>query len=667
MRYIRILMILPLWLSLMVAFGQSSIMIKAYDKELNPVPDLGISLDGGPTYTTGQDGTLFVELIDSNLPPKAVSLNRAQFEAESWNYSKGILEIIIRKKSYRMTTLSLVNRAGAPMAGHELTLKTNKPIVQASNEQGTLQLPIPLNIDPLTTELLQISGYHIVERKSKKGVVKITLEPELVAVSTRSPQTKQQFELAELDSIQSLTAFYGYIKNIDIQNLSDQLKDRIDAKFYTLMAQASDSIQLQLAATPLARISDSTQVLDDVALLIEQARSEEQNLIRNRVEFDQQIQFINQKLAGGGGNLDETSRNELLQKIQELDRILSANSEYFALSTTEYHQILTSMRNRLLNIKDLEEQLTDVQTQRDNERRAFQIRMLITSIIVVGLALILFVLLFLIRKINRQRRQIKKAHRKLNEINEHLEVLVDKRTRMLKKTNEELDTFMYRSSHDLRRPLTSMLGLVEVARMTLKEEALELFERVAGTAQSMDRMLQKLIMVSHINQPSETKTVDISLLPAKYEQRFEEFIAESGVSIDWSLQDGVHHETCPVMLDIIVRNLLENALRFSACVDAQIKPTIKVNMHLMDENLIIEVEDLAGGIDPEVQPKIWNMFYVGSEASKGNGLGLYVTRRAVEKLGATIDFRCSGKSTTFTVRIPSSKVKKLKIPELVAV
>ncbi len=659
-----------MWFGLLSTYAQSSVMIKAYDKQLNPVSGMGISLDGSKIYTTGADGTLFIEVAENSLPPKSIVLSQEDFEAESWNYSKGILEIIIRKKSYRLTTFHLVNKAGAPIPGQEIKLNTSKPVVKPTNNQGDVTMPIPLNIDPLSTKLLEVTGFNLLDRQRKKGVIRITIEPQIAPIASTKPFNNaegQQIEFAELDSIQSLTTFYGFIKNIDIQRLSDELRARIDAKFYALMSVASDSIRAQFAQGSLGIINDSTLVLDDIAVLIEQARSEEQNLIRDRQQFDQQIEFINQKLQGGGGNLDEASRDDLLRKIQDLDRILTANSEYFARSANEYHQILTSMRNRLLNIKDLEDKLTDVQLQRDRERKNFREQLLIISLILIGLAFITFVLLFLIRKINRQKKEIKLAHGKVAEINEHLEELVDQRTELLKKTNEELDTFMYRSSHDLRRPLTSMLGLVEVARMTLGSDALDLFDRVADTAQSMDRMLQKLIMVSHINQPCDTKLVDISGLPQKYEQKFEDLLKESDITIDWSITSGLQHETCPVMLDIIMSNLLENSLRFTDTLDAQIKPSVKVNMHQLDDHLILEIEDQAGGIEPDVQSKIWNMFYVGTEASKGNGLGLYVTRRAVDKLGASIDFKCADKSTVFTVRIPSSKVKRLKVPELVAV
>ena len=655
-----------LWGLSVGGFAQSMVMVKTYDKDMKALPDLELSLDGGSHYTTNQDGSLYLELDESKLPPKSISINNPQLEAESWNYSKGVLEVIVRKRSYRLTTIQLIDRFGKKQPGLELHLNTTEAIHKTSDQNGSLQIPIPLTLDVTSTNLLEVPGFTIRERKVQRGLVSLVIDPILVAEPIKRSTSPQTFDSDQLDSIQSLTVFYGFIKNLDIQKLSAELRSRIDQKFYSLLSLQNDTLGLE-AFNPIGKISDSSLVGEDISLLIEQARQEERNLSELKLEFDEKIALISSKLVGGGANLDAKTRQELLQKIEQLDEILTANSRYFSSTRSDYHDILNSLRNRLLNIKDLEKRLTDVQQQRSLEQQKFRKRLLIISLVVLGLALISFVLLMLLKKINRQKKEIDLAHQELNEVNEHLEDLVVKRTKLLKVANEELDTFMYRSSHDLRRPLTSLLGLVEVARMTLKKESLDLFERVASTAQSMDHMLQKLIMVSHINQPTETALISLEDLIPQYNGEFQGWVNKYGIDLDWIIEPGLTHETSPVMLNIILRNLLENSLRFSVVGNSQIKPRVLINMHRSDNLLVVQVEDNAGGIAPEVQPKIWNMFYVGNEASKGNGLGLYVTRRAVERLGAEISFECTGQKTVFTVKIPASNIRRMKVPEMVAV
>lgn len=667
MKWNKLLLLLALGSISISAFCQSLVMVKAYDQDMKPVSQMGISVDGAPYKSTDDNGALYLELHEGDLPPKTIRVDNEQYEAESWNYSKGVLEVLIRRKNYRLTTLLVRDSRGRPLPSVNVKLNTPEPVLRTADGTGKLQLPVPLNVNILTTSLLEVPFYVIRDRRVSKDQVSLTVDPLQVAqtVQAQSP-FERNFEQSDLDSIQSLTVFYGFIKNLDIQKLNEDLRARLDEKFYVLMSQQIDSLGL-MAQSPIGRISDSSLVSEDISLLIQQAQQEELALAQLKSAFDEKIALISSKLVGGGANMDPQSRQELLSKLEELDGILTANSLYFSTTNSEYHQILTSMRNQLLNIKDLEQQLTDVQLERLAEQRAFRNRLLLAGAVLLGLAVITFVLLFLLRKIKRQKREIDLAHQDLNEVNEHLEELVQKRTELLKHANEELDIFMYRSSHDLRRPITSILGLVQIAKMTVKGEALELFERVASTARNMDRMLQKLIMVSHINQPSETATIRLESFPGKYEQHFSGLIDKHHINLDWQVEKDLRHHTCPVKLDIIVSNLLENALRFSARNEAHIKPRVLVKLYHERSDLVLEVEDNAGGIDARVQPKIWNMFYVGSEISKGNGLGLYITRRAVAKLDAEISFNCEGQQTTFKVLIPSGKVRHLNRPELVAV
>ena len=78
-------------------------------------------------------------------------------------------------------------------------------------------------------------------------------------------------------------------------------------------------------------------------------------------------------------------------------------------------------------------------------------------------------------------------------INDELEQKVEARSVELKNAHKELDIFFYRSSHDFRRPLTTFIGLAEVAKIAVKDEtALNLFEKVRENSLALDKMLRKL-------------------------------------------------------------------------------------------------------------------------------------------------------------------------------
>ena len=105
----------------------------------------------------------------------------------------------------------------------------------------------------------------------------------------------------------------------------------------------------------------------------------------------------------------------------------------------------------------------------------------------------------------------------------------------------------------------------------------------------------------------------------------------------------------PAMIKIIIENLLENSINFSGVVD----PYVRFRVYQIDGHATIEVQDNGQGIPPEYQERIFEMYFRGNERSKGNGLGLYILQKAVEKLDGVIRMESvSNKGTTFYVELP---------------
>ncbi|HEX6890758.1 MAG TPA: HAMP domain-containing sensor histidine kinase [Chryseolinea sp.] len=105
----------------------------------------------------------------------------------------------------------------------------------------------------------------------------------------------------------------------------------------------------------------------------------------------------------------------------------------------------------------------------------------------------------------------------------------------------------------------------------------------------------------------------------------------------------------PTILKIISDNLLENAIIFNH----QKTPVIKIEALSVDHGIRLTIQDNGIGIEPEILPHVYDMFFRGNERSKGNGLGLYIVKRAVNKLNGTIDIESVyGQGTTVRVQIP---------------
>lgn len=254
-------------------------------------------------------------------------------------------------------------------------------------------------------------------------------------------------------------------------------------------------------------------------------------------------------------------------------------------------------------------------------------------------------------EIQAQSEELIEANQAIAESNRSLEDRVEARTRELKQAYKELDTFFYRSSHDFRRPLTTFLGLAEVAKITVKDEnAIELFAKVQDTAHNLDRMLLKLQSISDLGtQQLVYKEVFVKEMLAGVLSSFHEPISRHNIQTHVEVDLKSSFYSYPAMVKIIVENLVENSIHFCGVVD----PYIRIGVQQQDGMLQLTLEDNGQGIHSDYQDRIFEMYFRANQNSKGNGLGLYIARKAVEKLRGSIDFKSQhGLGSTFIVVLP---------------
>jgi signal transduction histidine kinase len=237
-------------------------------------------------------------------------------------------------------------------------------------------------------------------------------------------------------------------------------------------------------------------------------------------------------------------------------------------------------------------------------------------------------------EIQAQSEELRETNEMIVEINRDLDLSVTKRTAQLKEAYKELDTFFYRSSHDFRRPLTTFMGLAEVAKITVKDKtALELFDKVKETARSLDKMLVKLQSISDVGaQELVYKEVLVEELFHTVCKGFRDELDHRGIITTCVVSLPEAFVSYPAMIRIILENLVENSIQFAT----PYKPHITLRAYQAGTDCIIEAEDNGQGIQKDLGDRIFDMYFRGSERSKGNGLGLYIVKKAVEKLKGTI-------------------------------
>lgn len=222
----------------------------------------------------------------------------------------------------------------------------------------------------------------------------------------------------------------------------------------------------------------------------------------------------------------------------------------------------------------------------------------------------------------------------------------------LEAKNFELDSFVYRTSHDLRSPLASVLGLVEI--MLRESDIKDLHDcarRIKGSVEKLDITVGSILEYSRNGNISiEEREVSIENIWMQCLDTHRNMPNASDISFSYEEKNKASILTDPFRLSIIFNNLISNAIKYC---DPDKKCFVKLSAMRNKNSLLLTLEDNGIGIPDDLQPNVFDMFYRASVLSHGAGLGLYIVKKAVDKLGGRINLVSKqGVGTTFTIDIP---------------
>lgn len=219
--------------------------------------------------------------------------------------------------------------------------------------------------------------------------------------------------------------------------------------------------------------------------------------------------------------------------------------------------------------------------------------------------------------------------------------------------NHELDRFVYSASHDLRSPITSLKGLIEITQ--LEDDIDQIKEYLGLMYQSLVRQDQ---FISDIIDYSKNKRKQIIIEPVSLKEIFNEEISqlmhiENANRIIFKqdiLADQIQSDR--LRLKIIISNLLSNAIKYADTSKEEM--IISINTYNQDDLTKIEITDNGIGIKNEFKEHIFEMYF-GTNKNKGSGLGLYIVKEAVENIRGNISLISeSNIGSTFTLTIPNN-------------
>jgi signal transduction histidine kinase len=236
------------------------------------------------------------------------------------------------------------------------------------------------------------------------------------------------------------------------------------------------------------------------------------------------------------------------------------------------------------------------------------------------------------------------------------EEMLRKQNNELTKINKELDSFVYSISHDLRSPLTSILGLVNIAKLDAsrgKDTVDNYFEMIERSVLKLDDTLKGILDHSR-NARGEIIITEINL-----EQMINNAIDQLnhiGGHNRIRKQIDIHGHTAlfsdEYRISVIIANLISNAIKYQD--ETKSDQFIHVNATITPADATLMFHDNGIGINPDYLRNVFNMFYRATDRSHGAGLGLYIVKEMVEKLGGTVIINSElGKETLISLTIPN--------------
>ncbi|MFW5701117.1 MAG: ATP-binding protein [Cyclobacteriaceae bacterium] len=223
----------------------------------------------------------------------------------------------------------------------------------------------------------------------------------------------------------------------------------------------------------------------------------------------------------------------------------------------------------------------------------------------------------------------------------------------LEERNKELNTFIYRASHDLQGPLATMTGIFNL--VDLEEDNPETVKMYLNLLKDSSNKLHDVIedlldlgriTASGINYQN-IKIIDI--VNSIIEENKNSISFQKATIKIINTQDYLIKSE-PQIIKSVLYNLFDNSIKYC---NHHLTPKIKIEIMDSIRGVKINFSDNGIGISNEIRGKIFNMFYRGNASSKGSGLGLYIVKTGVEKLGGKIWLRSSSeKGSTFSIYLP---------------
>lgn len=228
--------------------------------------------------------------------------------------------------------------------------------------------------------------------------------------------------------------------------------------------------------------------------------------------------------------------------------------------------------------------------------------------------------------------------------------------RALEQPNEELTQFNYRVSHDLLSPISSTRGLLNIIGENVEDN--DFSETPAVLAMAQDRLLKLSNLVSELMEMARAGAANLNIVECDLVDIVDdvqktispEALDRPKINLDLQAPTLV---TDWVRMQQVLTNLLSNALKF---IDpAEREQCVTIRSRRERHETILDVIDNGEGVDQDFKDSVFTIFSRGSSQHPGHGLGLYIVKKHVDRLGGTVQVTNLRKPTVFRLRLPDPR------------
>jgi signal transduction histidine kinase len=368
--------------------------------------------------------------------------------------------------------------------------------------------------------------------------------------------------------------------------------------------------------------------------LFRQFELEKRLITESNLKIEREMSKIIQQLESDSA-VSPAQRKQLTAYLDQLESLYESNKSTLENVIEKKYNLLFKMKALILQKDSInmlsKKELAEYKLKQEEIEEEYRVKMTYSGIIIALILIILIIVVINIRKIKKQ-------------------------NNIIEEQNRNLDAFVSKASHEIKGPLNSLKGLSDIALKTIQDrESLEYFNYVNKTVQKLTKTVNNMLYFSRAK----------NIVPEYTEVKLKNFVDEiigglvfkegfDRIKISNRIPERISIKTDETILNSVVQNLIGNAIKYQD--NKKDNPYLDIDTEEKNGNFILHFKDNGIGIETMHKSKLFGMFYRATNEAEGTGLGLYIVKLSLEKLGGTIEFESEpGEFTKFTVTIPVKK------------